>query len=155
MEINIKLLNENAKVPTRGSEYAAGYDLYAATVDSEDGFVSITEGVDVAPHSTVKIGTGISVELPNGTFGAIFARSGLATKKGLRPANCVGVCDSDYRGEYIIAIHNDTDEMMTIAAGERIAQLIVLPFVAVEFNVTEELSETERGDGGFGSTGTK
>lgn len=155
MEINIKLLNENAKVPTRGSEYAAGYDLYAATVDSEDGFVAITEGVDVAPHSTVKIGTGISVELPNGTFGAIFARSGLATKKGLRPANCVGVCDSDYRGEYIVAIHNDTDEMMTIAAGERIAQLIVLPFVAVEFNVTEELSETERGDGGFGSTGTK
>lgn len=155
MEINIKLLNENAKVPTRGSEYAAGYDLYAAAVDSENGFVAITEGVDVAPHSTVKIGTGISVELPNGTFGAIFARSGLATKKGLRPANCVGVCDSDYRGEYIVAIHNDTDEMMTIAAGERIAQLIVLPFVAVEFNVTEELSETERGDGGFGSTGTK
>lgn len=155
MEINIKLLNENAKVPTRGSEYAAGYDLYAATVDSEDGFIAITDGVDVAPHSTVKIGTGFSVELPNGTFGAIFARSGLATKKGLRPANCVGVCDSDYRGEYIVAIHNDTDEMMTIAAGERIAQLIVLPFVAVEFNVTEELSETERGDGGFGSTGTK
>lgn len=145
MEVNIKLLNENAKVPTRGSEYAAGYDLYAATTDD----------VDIAPHSTVKIGTGISVELPNGTFGAIFARSGLATKKGLRPANCVGVCDSDYRGEYIVAIHNDTDEMMTIAAGERIAQLIVIPFVAVEFNTVEELTETQRGDGGFGSTGTK
>lgn len=145
MEVNIKLLNENAKVPTRGSEYAAGYDLYAATTDD----------VDIAPHSTVKIGTGISVELPNGTFGAIFARSGLATKKGLRPANCVGVCDSDYRGEYIVAIHNDTDEMMTIAAGERIAQLIVMPFVAVEFNTVEELTETQRGDGGFGSTGTK
>lgn len=144
MEINIKLLNENAKVPTRGSEYAAGYDLYAATAES----------IDIAPHSTVKIGTGISVELPNGTFGAIFARSGLATKKGLRPANCVGVCDSDYRGEYIVAIHNDTDEMMTIAAGERIAQLIVMPFVAVEFNTVEELTETQRGDGGFGSTGT-
>lgn len=81
MEINIKLLNENAKVPTRGSEYAAGYDLYAATAES----------IDIAPHSTVKVGTGISVELPNGTFGAIFARSGLATKKGLRPANCVGM----------------------------------------------------------------
>lgn len=144
MEINIKLLNENAKVPTKGSEYAAGYDLYAATAKS----------IDIAPHSTVKVGTGISVELPNGTFGAIFARSGLATKKGLRPANCVGVCDSDYRGEYIVAIHNDTDEMMTIAAGERIAQLIVMPFVAVEFNTVEELTETQRGDGGFGSTGT-
>lgn len=144
MEINIKLLNENAKVPTRGSEHAAGYDLYAATAES----------IDIAPHSTVKVGTGISVELPNGTFGAIFARSGLATKKGLRPANCVGVCDSDYRGEYIVAIHNDTDEMMTIVAGERIAQLIVMPFVAVEFNTVEELTETQRGDGGFGSTGT-
>lgn len=144
MEINIKLLNENAKVPTRGSEYAAGYDLYAA----------INKDIDIAPHSTVKIGTGISVELPNGTFGALFARSGLATKKGLRPANCVGVCDSDYRGEYIVAMHNDTDEMMTITPGERIAQLIVMPFVAVEFNVVNELTETERGDGGFGSTGT-
>ncbi len=144
MEINIKLLNENAKVPTRGSEYAAGYDLYAA----------INEDVDIAPHSTIKIGTGISVELPNGTFGALFARSGLATKKGLRPANCVGVCDSDYRGEYIVAMHNDTDEMMTITPGERIAQLIVMPFVAVEFNVVNELTETERGNGGFGSTGT-
>lgn len=144
MEINIKLLNENAKVPTRGSEYAAGYDLYAAT----------EYDIEIAPHSTVKIGTGISVELPNGTFGAIFARSGLATKKGLRPANCVGVCDSDYRGEYIVAIHNDTDETMTISAGERIAQLIVMPFVGIEFNVVNELTKTERGDGGFGSTGT-
>lgn len=145
MEINIKLLNENAKVPTRGSEYAAGYDLYAAT----------DYDIEIAPHSTVRIGTGISVELPNGTFGAIFARSGLATKKGLRPANCVGVCDSDYRGEYIVPMHNDTDEVMTIASGERIAQLIVMPFVGIEFNIVDELTETKRGDGGFGSTGTK
>lgn len=144
MEINIKLLNENAKVPTRGSEYAAGYDLYAAT----------DYDIEIAPHSTVKIGTGISVELPNGTFGAIFARSGLATKKGLRPANCVGVCDSDYRGEYIVSMHNDTDEVMTIASGERIAQLIVMPFVGIEFNIVDELTETKRGDGGFGSTGS-
>jgi dUTP pyrophosphatase len=144
MNINIKLLNENAKVPTRGSKYAAGYDLYSAT----------TEDTDIAPHSTVKIGTGISVELPDNTFGAIFARSGLATKKGLRPANCVGVCDSDYRGEYVVPIHNDTDELMTISAGERIAQLIVIPYIPVEFNVVEELNETERGDSGFGSTGT-
>ena len=144
MEINIKLLNENAKVPKRGSEYAAGYDLYAAT----------DYDIEIAPHSTVKIGTGISVELPNGTFGAIFARSGLATKKGLRPANCVGVCDSDYRGEYIVPMHNDTDEVMTIASGERIAQLIVMPFVGIEFNIVDELTETKRGDGGFGSTGS-
>ena len=144
MEINIKLLNENAKVPTRGSEYAAGYDLYAAT----------DYDIEIAPHSTVKIGTGISVELPNSTFGAIFARSGLATKKGLRPANCVGVCDSDYRGEYIVPMHNDTDEIMTIASGERIAQLIVMPFVGIEFNIVDELTETKRGDGGFGSTGS-
>ena len=144
MEINIKLLNENAKVPTRGSEYAAGYDLYAAT----------DYDIEIAPHSTVKIGTGISVELPNGTFGAIFARSGLATKKGLRPANCVGVCDSDYRGEYIVPMHNDTDKVMTIASGERIAQLIVMPFVGIEFNIVDELTETKRGDGGFGSTGS-
>lgn len=144
MEINIKLLNENAKVPTRGSEYAAGYDLYAAT----------DYDIEIAPHSTVKIGTGISVELPNGTFGAIFARSGLATKKGLRPANCVGVCDSDYRGEYIVPMHNDTDEVMTIVSGERIAQLIVMPFVGIEFNIVDELTETKRGDGGFGSTGS-
>lgn len=144
MEINIKLLNENAKVPTRGSEYAAGYDLYAAT----------DYDIEIAPHSTVKIGTGISVELSNGTFGAIFARSGLATKKGLRPANCVGVCDSDYRGEYIVPMHNDTDEVMTIASGERIAQLIVMPFVGIEFNIVDELTKTKRGDGGFGSTGS-
>lgn len=144
MEINIKLLNENAKVPTRGSEYAAGYDLYAAT----------DYDIEIAPHSTVKIGTGISVELPNGTFGAIFARSGLATKKGLRPANCVGVCDSDYRGEYIVPMHNDTDEVMTIASGERIAQLIIMPFVGIEFNIVDELTETKRGDRGFGSTGS-
>ena len=144
MEINIKLLNENAKVPTRGSEYAAGYDLYAAT----------DYDIEIAPHSTVKIGTGISVELPNGTFGAIFARSGLATKRGLRPANCVGVCDSDYRGEYIVPMHNDTDEIMTITSGERIAQLIVMPFVGIEFNIVDELTETKRGDGGFGSTGS-
>lgn len=144
MEINIKLLNENAKVPTRRSEYAAGYDLYAAT----------DYDIEIAPHSTVKIGTGISVELPNGTFGAIFARSGLATKKGLRPANCVGVCDSDYRGEYIVPMHNDTDEVMTIASGERIAQLIVMPFVGIEFNIVDELTKTKRGDGGFGSTGS-
>lgn len=145
MQISIQLLNDLAKVPTRGSEYAAGYDLYAAT-----DYI-----IDIAPHSTVKIGTGVAMELPEGTFGAIFARSGLATKKGLRPANCVGVCDSDYRGEYIVPLHNDTDEVMSIEPGERIAQLIIMNFNPIEFNVVDSLSDTERGSGGFGSSGMK
>lgn len=145
MKINIKLLNDLAKVPTRGSEYAAGYDLYAATDCI----------VDIAPHSTVKVDTGIAVELPENTFGAIFARSGLASKRGLRPANCVGVVDADYRGPVIVALHNDTDETVSIDAGERIAQLVVMPFVPITFNEVEELSDTVRGAGGFGSTGEK
>lgn len=143
MKINIKRLNDLAKIPTRGSEQAAGYDLYAATSYS----------IQIAPHSTVMVGTGLSIEIPDGYFGAVFARSGLASKKGLRPANCVGVCDSDYRGEYMVALHNDTDELMEIAPHERIAQLIVMPYLAVEFEEVAELSETQRGSGGFGSTG--
>lgn len=142
--VNTKKLKENAVLPSRGSQQAAGYDLYAATDDI----------IQIAPHSTIKIGTGLSMELPTGFFGAVFARSGLATKKGLRPANCVGVCDSDYRGEYIVALHNDTDEFMEIAPQERIAQLIVMPYLPLTFKEVEELSETERGIGGFGSTGT-
>ena len=141
--INVKKLNDLAQLPTRGSEYAAGYDLYAAT----------SYIIDIAPHSTVKIGTGLSFELPQGTFAAIFPRSGIATKRGLRPANCVGVCDSDYRGEYIVALHNDTDEIQSIEPQERIAQMILLPFVEMNFNEVNELSDTERGAGGFGSTG--
>lgn len=143
MIINIKKLNPNAIIPTRGSEYAAGYDLYACSEIA----------IDIAPHSTVKVGTGLAIEIPHGYFGAIFARSGLATKRGLRPANCVGVCDEDYRGEYIVALHNDTDELMSIEPYERIAQLIVMPYLSVEFNEVSELSDTERGSGGFGSTG--
>lgn len=145
MNINIKKLNTNAIIPTRGSEYAAGYDLYACSEDV----------IDIAPHSTVKIGTGLAIEIPHGYFGAIFARSGLATKRGLRPANCVGACDEDYRGEYIVALHNDTNEWMSIEPHERIAQLIVLPYLAVEFTEVDELSDSERGANGFGSTGTK
>ena len=143
--IKFKRLNDLATVPTRGSEKAAGYDLYAAT----------DHIIDIAPHSTVKIGTGLSFELPDNTFGAIFARSGLATKKGLRPANCTGVCDADYRGEYIVPLHNDTDEVMTIEPKERIAQLILMPFIPMIFEEVDELSDTDRGDGGFGSTGIK
>lgn len=143
MKINIKKLNENAIIPTRGSEGAAGVDLYACTSSS----------IVIMPHNTVKIGTGLAIELPYGYFGAIFARSGLATKQGLRPSNCVGVCDEDYRGEYVVALHNDTDEPQTINPMERIAQLVVMPYLAVEFNEVDELEDTERGSGGFGSTG--
>ena len=143
INVHIKKLNENAQIPTRGSEYAAGYDLYAC-IDGE---------VVINPHETVKIGTGLSIAVPNGYFGAIFARSGLAAKSGLRPANCVGVADSDYRGEYIVALHNDSDEVRVVKGGERIAQLVIMPFLAVDFVEAQELDETERGAGGFGSTG--
>ena len=141
--VKIKKLNKNAIIPTRGSEYAAGMDLYAC----------IDTPIIITPHQTVKIGTGLSIELPHGYFGAIFARSGLATKQGLRPANCCGVVDEDYRGEYIVALHNDTDIPQTINSMERIAQLVVMPYLPIEFTEVDELSETERGNGGFGSTG--
>lgn len=144
MEIKIKRLKENATLPSRGSAAAAGYDLYACLE---------SESVDIAPHETVKIGTGLSLAVPDGYFGAIFARSGLAAKEGLRPANCVGVADSDYRGEYIVALHNDSEIVRTVKNGDRIAQLVIMPFLSVEFNEVEELDETERGAGGFGSTG--
>lgn len=145
MKINIpiKILNEEAHMPTKGSEYAAGYDLYAAT----------SELIKIPPHSTVKIGTGLSFELPPGTFAAIFARSGIATKRGLRPANCTGICDADYRGEYIVALHNDTDEVQYIEPHERIAQMILLPFISMSFIESNNLSDTDRGAGGFGDSG--
>ena len=142
-KIKIKKLTDTAKTPTRGSEYAAGYDLYA----------DVKENVQIKPHETVKIGTGLAMQIPDGYFGAIFARSGLAAKEGLRPANCVGVCDSDYRGEYIVAIHNDSEETRTITAGERIAQLVVMPYLPVTFDEVSDLTDTNRGEGGFGSTG--
>lgn len=145
MQINIKKLNNEAIIPTRGSDYAAGYDLYANCLPS--GYIIIE------PHKTEKIGTGLSIEIPNGYFGAIVARSGLATKNGLRPANCIGICDSDYRGEYIVALHNDTDVQQIINHGDRIAQLIIMSYLNVEFKETITLSATNRGDNGFGSTG--
>ncbi|MBR2043644.1 MAG: dUTP diphosphatase [Clostridia bacterium] len=144
MEIKIKRLKENAVLPSRGSAAAAGYDLYAC-LD--------TDSVEIAPHTTVKIGTGLSIAVPDGYFGAIFARSGLAAKENLRPANCVGVADSDYRGEYIVALHNDGEAVRTVKNGDRIAQLVIMPFLSVEFNEVNELDETQRGAGGFGSTG--
>lgn len=145
VDIKVKKLNKLAKLPTRGSKYAAGYDLYAAT----------TQSIEIAPHSTIKVGTGLAFSLPRDTFAAIYARSGLATKQGLRPANCVGVCDSDYRGEYIVALHNDTDEIQTIEPGDRIAQMVLCPYIKMEFTEVEDLDITSRGAGGFGSTGKK
>lgn len=144
MTIKVKKLYEDAILPTKGSQYAAGYDLYAY----------IPEGkAIIAPHATVKIGSGVAIEPPEQTFGAVFARSGLATKQGLRPANCVGVCDEDYRGEYIVALHNDTNEERVIENGERIAQVAFIPYCNETMMEVAELSETVRGDGGFGSTG--
>lgn len=143
LKIKVKKLHSTATLPTRGSEFAAGYDLYATGIKT----------ITIPPHKTVKIGTGLAFELPHGYFGAIFARSGLATKQGLRPANCVGVCDEDYRGEYIVPIHNDTDEEQYICAGERIGQLILMRYNPMIFEFVDELTDTNRGKGGFGSSG--
>ncbi|MBQ8419845.1 MAG: dUTP diphosphatase [Clostridia bacterium] len=143
MKIQIKKLKENAIIPTRGSDRAAGYDLYAC----------LENEITIGAGETVKIGTGLSIAVPEGYFGAIFARSGLAAKEGLRPANCVGVADSDYRGEYIVALHNDSAISRVVTPGERIAQLVVMPYLSVEFEEVDSLDETERGAGGFGSTG--
>lgn len=137
-------LNDKAVEPSRGSEYAAGYDLYATTAY---GSVMIPAG------ETVKIGTGIALEIPDGYFGAIFARSGLATKQGLRPANCVGIIDSDYRGEIIVPLYNDSHENKMVSDGDRVAQLVIIPYATVSFTEVDKLDETERGAGGFGSTG--
>lgn len=143
MKIKIKKLRPGAAIPTRGSASAAGYDLRAC----------IDEPVVIPPRSTAMVGTGLSVAVPEGYFGAVFARSGLASKQGIRPANCVGVCDSDYRGEYTVALHNDSDTPREIQNGDRIAQLVVIPYLPLDFEETDELDETARGAGGFGSTG--
>ena len=145
MEILVKKLRPDAVLPTAGSRYAAGYDLRAC----------LDAPVVIPPHATAMIGTGLSIAVPEGWFGAVFARSGLASKQGLRPANCVGVCDADYRGEYIVALHNDSAVPRTVEDGERIAQLVLLPCAALSFEEEEELPATGRGAGGFGSTGTK
>ncbi|MBE7012278.1 MAG: dUTP diphosphatase [Ruminococcaceae bacterium] len=143
--INIKKLDERAVIPTYGSEYAAGADLYAC----------IGEEVTINPGETVLIHTGIAMELPLGTVGLIYARSGLASKKDLAPANKVGVVDCDYRGEVMVALHNHGLVPRTIEHGERIAQMVIAPYYTAEFFEVSELSETVRGEGGFGSTGTK
>ena len=145
MVVNFKKLNENAKMPTYGSQYAAGADLYAAN----------EADVTIEPGQTKLIGTGIAMEIPVGTVGLIYARSGLACKKGLAPANKVGVIDSDYRGEIMVALHNHGTQAQVISAGERIAQMVIAPYYTVEYTQVEELSDTVRGEGGFGSTGTR
>lgn len=143
MKINIKKLTGTAKIPTRQYEGDAGYDLYA----------DIPGKIIIWPHTTKFIHIGIAIEIPDGYFGAIFARSGIASKQGLRPANCVGVCDSKYRGEYIVALHNDSDDIRIINHGDRIAQLVIMPYLSVEFNEVDELTSTERGNSRFGNTG--
>ena len=166
MKIKAKRLSDTAKLPTYGSEKAACCDLYA---DLSDHCITLNPDVEVrnisgnengpiqrvgiAPHETIKIPTGWAFQLPEGYAGFIYARSGLATKNGLRPSNCVGVCDEDYRSEYIVAVHNDTDEYQFIHAGDRIAQLEFRPYEQAEFELVDELDKTERGLAGFGSTG--
>lgn len=141
--MNIKKLNENARIPTYGSEFAAGADLYAC-LDAD---------VTIAPAETLLIHTGLAMQIPEGLVGLIYARSGLASKKGLAPANKVGVIDSDYRGEIMVALHNHGTIPQTISDGERIAQIVFAPYYAAEFSVVDELDDTTRGTGGFGSTG--
>lgn len=142
--MKIKRLKENAIVPSHGSDYSAGYDLYAVLDEDK---------IEIRPHETVMIDTGWSMQIPLGVFGAIFARSGIASKQGLRPANCVGVIDSDYRGPVKVALHNDSNEVQIVVQGERIAQLVLMGYLVTDFEEVENLEETERGTGGFGSTG--
>lgn len=145
MNIKVKKLKLGATVPTMGSKFAAGADLYSA----EDADVVI------APSETKFIGTGLAMEIPEGYVGLVYARSGLACKRGLAPANKVGVVDSDYRGEIKVALHNHGKEAQTVEKGERIAQMVIAPYLSVNYEEADALSETERGEGGFGSTGRK
>lgn len=146
MEVKVKKLSDLAMMPSKGSDKAAAYDVYACIPD-KPGEVTIN------PHETTKIGTGLSMTLPEGFFVGVYARSGLSTKEGLRPANCVGVCDEDYTGEYIVALHNDSEVPRIVKHGDRIAQLILQKRYDMDFVEVTELDATERGAGGFGSTG--
>jgi dUTP pyrophosphatase len=146
VKVKIKKLNENAKIPARATEGSAGADLYA---------VCECESIEIAPHETKLIHTGLAFEIPDGYVGLVFARSSLGTKRGLAPANKVGVIDSDYRGEVMVSLHNHTNETQQIDNGERIAQMVIVPFLKAEFDLCDELDSTERGAGGFGSSGKK
>ena len=144
IKVPIKKIRPEAVIPARGSAGSAGYDLCACTGRGS---------VIIPPNGTEMIGTGLSIAVPEGYFGAVFARSGLSVREGLRPANCVGVCDSDYRGEYIVPLHNDSDTPKTVRDGDRIAQLVIVPFLTVDVDESQSPDETGRGAGGFGSTG--
>ena len=144
-KVNIKKIDKNAKIPTYGSSNAAGCDLYAL----------LSENETFKPGETKLIKTGIALEIPEGYVGLLYARSGLASKKGLAPANKVGVIDSDYRGEIMVALHNHSNEERMIEPFERIAQLVIAPYLKVDFIEVDELDETKRGSNGFGSTGSK
>ena len=144
--INIKKTDENAKIPTYGSEFAAGADLYAVIHNEEN-------KVEILPGETAFIDTGIVMEIPNGYVGLVYARSGLSCKQGLAPANKVGVIDSDYRGNIIVALYNQSNETRIVSEGDRIAQIIIQPVEQFEFKVKGKLSDTTRGNGGFGSSG--
>lgn len=143
VQVRFKKLDPQAQIPTYGSSAAAGADLYALC----------QEETTVLPGETVLIHTGLSMEIPEGYAGLIYARSGLATKQGLAPANKVGVVDADYRGEIMVALHNHSSQPRTVATGDRIAQLVITPFLRASFEEVEDLSDTLRGSGGFGSTG--
>ncbi len=145
MKVNIKKLNENAILPTYGSAFSAGADLYAC----------MEEAAEIGPGEAVLIHTGIAMEIPEGYAGLVYARSGLAAKQGLAPSNKVGVIDADYRGEIMVSLFNHSKEVRIVEPGERIAQIVITPFLAAEWNEVEELEETDRGTGGFGSTGTR
>ena len=142
--VHVKKLNPNAVLPTYGSAEAAGADLYAC----------LEQSVIIEPGESGWIPTGIALEVPKGCAGLIYARSGLACKKGLAPANKVGVIDSDYRGQVIVVLHNHGTEAQTVEHGERIAQLVITPVLTPAYEEVKELSSSERGTGGFGSTGS-
>lgn len=144
IDLKIKKLNEKAVLPSYGSASAAGADLYSCEGE-----------ITVAPGETKLVHTGLAMQIPEGYVGLIYARSGIATKRGLAPANKVGVIDSDYRGEIMVSIFNHSAEAQTIAAGERVAQIVITPYLTVNFIEADELDDTKRGAGGFGSTGTK
>lgn len=143
--VRIKKLSDEAKLPSYGTAFAAGADLYALT----------DEPIHIGAGETVLVHTGIAAEIPEGLVGLIYARSGLASKRGLAPANKVGVIDSDYRGEICVALYNQSDKEQTIDPFERVAQLVIAPYICAEFEESDELSDTVRGAGGFGSTGSK
>ena len=145
IKVQFVKVREGAKVPECGSKFSAGRDIAACIPD--------LERVIIHPGETVKIPSGLAVKIPDGYFGGIYARSGLSTKQGLRPANCTGIIDSDYRGEIIVALHNDSNEIRVVEHGQRIAQLVIQSHLNVEFEEVDKLEETERGDGGFGSSG--